>query len=179
MSNPTVQQWDAILHRVGPRGSPAIIKGFAEALPDICARYQINTRARQAHFVAQVSHESDHFKTTVEYASGQAYEGRRDLGNTQRGDGRRFRGRGLIQLTGRFNYAAAEAEFKQPFLTNPELAAQFPWAALIAGWFWHTRRLNRHADANDVRAVTRAINGGFNGLNDRVAALGRARTALA
>jgi putative chitinase len=175
----TPDEWKAVLTKIAPRGKPWIIDGFADALPSLVEKYHIDTPLRQAHFLAQVAHESDHFRTTTEYASGAAYEGRRDLGNTQKGDGRRFRGRGLIQLTGRFNYAAASKALGHDFVANPEDAAIFPWAAEIAGWYWSTHELNLHADADDVRAATKVINGGLNGLLDRTAYLGKAKDALA
>jgi putative chitinase len=170
--------WRAVLKEVAPQGKPWIIDGFADTLPDMEHRFKIDTLNRQAHFIAQVAHESDHFKTTTEYASGAAYEGRKDLGNTQSGDGVKFRGRGLIQLTGRYNYQNAGNYFYRDFVTNPEEVATFPWAAMVSGWFWHTHDLNKHADKDDVRAVTRAINGGLNGLDSRVAYLDKTKIAL-
>jgi putative chitinase len=171
--------WGAVLRAVAPDGKPWILDGFADALPGLCERRQIDTADRQAHFLAQVAHESDHFKTTVEYASGRAYEGRKDLGNIQKGDGARFKGRGLIQLTGRANYAEAGHDLGQDFMAEPELVARFPAAADVSGWFWSKRLLNQHADADDVRAITRIINGGLNGLDSRQAYLIRAKRALA
>jgi putative chitinase len=171
--------WGAVLRAVAPDGKPWILDGFADALPGLCERCEINTADRQAHFLAQVAHESDRFKTTVEYASGRAYEGRKDLGNIQKGDGARFKGRGLIQLTGRANYVEAGHDLGQDFVADPELVARFPAAADVSGWFWSKRLLNQHADADDVRAVTRIINGGLTGLDSRMAYLTRAKRALA
>ena len=113
-----------------------------------------------------------------EYASGKAYEGRRDLGNTQKGDGARFRGRGLIQLTGRANYTAASKALGEPYALDPELVERFPAAAIVSGWFWQTHGLNELADKDDVKAVTRRVNGGLNGLDSRVAALASVRTMI-
>ncbi len=179
MPTKTPAEWRAVLSEIAPAGKPWILDGFADALPGLCERYQINTPDRQAHFLAQVAHESDHFKTTTEYASGAAYEGRKDLGNTRRGDGKRFRGRGLIQLTGRYNYDNAGKALGRNFVDHPETVADFPAAADVSGWFWHTHELNRHADADDVRAATKAINGGLTGLESRTAYLGKAKAALA
>jgi putative chitinase len=174
----TTEDWKRVLKQIAPNGKPDIIDGFAAVMPDIVAQFKLDTRNRQAHFIAQTAHESDYLRTTVEYASGAAYEERKDLGNTHKGDGVRFKGRGLIQLTGRYNYRKAAEHFKQPFIEKPELAAQFPWAALVAGWFWHTNQLNRHADKDDIRAVTKAINGGYTHLDRRTAVLGKAKAAL-
>jgi putative chitinase len=171
----TSAEWKAVLLKVEPRGKPWILDGLADAMQGLIERYKIDTPLRQQHFIAQVAHESDHFQTTTEYASGAAYEGRKDLGNTQKGDGKLFRGRGLIQLTGRANYTSAQREFGQPFVANPDMVAHFPWAADVSGWFWSTHNLNEHADRDDVRAVTKIINGGLTGLPSRQAALARAR----
>lgn len=127
----------------------------------------INTPARQAAFIAQLGHESGNFRYSEEIASGRAYEGRRDLGNTQPGDGERFKGRGYIQLTGRANYAAAGRALGLDLVNNPELAARPENAARIAAWYWNSRGLNARADAGDFDGITRAINGGYNGKADR------------
>ena len=108
-----------------------------------------------------------------------AYEGRRDLGNTHKGDGKRYKGRGLIQLTGRYNYGKASEALGHDFVANPEDAAIFPWAAESAGCTGRPHKLNRHADTDDVRAATKAINGGLNGLASRTVYLDRAKKALA
>jgi putative chitinase len=145
----------------------------------LTSEFEINTTTRQQHFLAQVAHESDDFQTTQEYASGAAYEGRKDLGNTQKGDGRRYKGRGLIQLTGRANYAAAEKALFRPYVGRPELVEAFPDAAIVSGWFWKTHGCNELADKDDVKLVTKRVNGGLNGLTQRTAYLSTARTALA
>lgn len=170
--------WLAVLRRIAPRGRKDILSGLADAMPQIIPFAELTTRRRQAHFLAQIAHESDGFRTTTEYASGAAYEGRRDLGNTHRGDGRRFKGRGLIQLTGRANYAHAARVLGVDLIEKPALAAQFPYAVQTAALYWRDRRLNRYADDDDVYAVTRAINGGFNGLNDRKNYLHKAKLEL-
>lgn len=138
-------------------------------------RYEITTALRKSHFIAQVAHESDGFNTNEEYASGADYEGRRDLGNTRAGDGVRFKGRGLIQVTGRSNYAECGNALGVDLINNPQRLAEFDLACLSAGWFWDTRSLNDYADGDDVWTITRIINGGLNGLEDREAYLYRAR----
>lgn len=154
----TVEEWKAILKQASPLGKAWIINGLAAALPALCKQYEIDTVNRQGHFLGQLIHESDHLKTTEEYATGAAYEGRRDLGNTQKGDGRRFKGRGLIQLTGRANYAAASKALGHNFVKIPPLVAKFPHAATVSAWFWCKNAINKHADRDDIQMVTRLIN---------------------
>jgi putative chitinase len=167
----TTDEWKAILLKVEPNGKDWIVLGLADQMNRLADEFEINTPLRQQHFIAQCAHESDHFRTTREYASGKAYEGRKDLGNTQKGDGERYRGRGLIQLTGRANYARADAELREPYVAHPELVEVFPAAAIVSGWFWKTHGLNNHADRDDPRAVCKVVNGGYNGLDSRLAAL--------
>ena len=175
----------AIAPRVGgTKGArqAQIIAAVGAVLQDTLERYQINTPLRIAHFLAQAFHESDGMCTTQEYASGAAYEGRRDLGNTQPGDGVRFKGRGLFQLTGRANYAAFGPKIGIPDLvSNPEKAADPAVSLLIACEYWQERRggLNRFADQDDIVTITKAINGGLNGLPDRRLYLAKAKLALA
>jgi putative chitinase len=170
--------WLRVLHAMAPHARPSILDGFAQSLPRVCAEYDISTPLRQAHFLAQCCHESAGFATTEEYASGRAYEGRRDLGNVKAGDGPLFKGRGLIQLTGRANYQAEGDKLGVEFIKDPELAGEFPWAALTAGLYWQKRGINRFADADDIARVTRAVNGGYNGLDSRKAYLAKAKRIL-
>lgn len=163
----------------------SIIEKFGELLPSLLPVADISTALRIAHFLAQVAHESDGFCTLEEYASGAAYEGRvKDLGNTQPGDGKRFKGRGPIQLTGRSNYRAfttwmhARQSDAPNFETSPELVATWPWAGWAVIFFWQTKNLNAVADRDDLVAVTKVINGGRNGLDDRARYLARAKPAL-
>lgn len=136
----------------------------------------IDTPQKKAAFIAQVAHESGGFKYNEEIASGRQYEGRRDLGNTQPGDGERFKGRGYIQLTGRANYTAAGKALGLDLVNNPQLAARPENAARIAAWYWSSRGLNKHADGSQAGfdQITRKINGGFNGKADRDALFRRA-----
>jgi len=107
-----------------------------------------------------------------------AYEGRRDLGNTQPGDGKRYKGRGPIQLTGRNNYRAAGGALGLELEANPQRAADVDVGFRVAAWFWTSRGLNLLADVGDFREITRRINGGFNGLPQREAYSRRALEVL-
>ncbi|WP_338678903.1 glycoside hydrolase family 19 protein [Janthinobacterium sp. TB1-E2] len=151
---------------------------FLAPLNAAMVEFGITTPARQASFLSQVGHESGQLRYVRELASGQAYEGRADLGNTQRGDGVRFRGRGLLQVTGRANYAACGKALGLDLLAQPELLEQTVNACRSAGWFWQTRGLNALADAGDQERVTRRINGGVNGLAERLALYREARKVL-
>ena len=144
-------------------------------LNETMQKYGITTALRKAHFLAQTAHESDGFNTNEEYASGADYEGRRDLGNTKSGDGVRFKGRGLIQVTGRSNYAECGNDLGVDLINNPQRLADFDLACLSAGWYWDTRNLNSYADDDDILTITRIINGGLNGLDDRQDYLDRAK----
>src|SRR5580692_4442418 len=173
----TFGEWKTVILKVEPRGKAWIVDGLADQMELLATKFGIDTPLRQQHFLAQCAHESDHFQTTREYASGKAYEGRRDLGNTRKGDGERYRGRGLIQLTGRFNYEAASKALGEPYVEEPNLVELFPAAAIVSGWFWAKNDINKHADRDDVRAATKVVNGGLNGLDSRVAALKSAKSA--
>lgn len=171
--------WTKVLRAIAPKGKSSIISGLAAAMPRVIETAALGTPRRQAHFLAQIAHESDGFRTTVEYASGAAYEGRKDLGNNRPGDGKRYKGRGLIQLTGKANYFEFGSALDVDLVANPDMAARFPYAALTAALYWRKRAINADADADDVRNVTRKINGGYNGLAARQAYLKAAKRALA
>ena len=132
----------------------------------------IDTVQRKAMFIAQLGHESMGFTKFEEMASGADYEGRSDLGNTQRGDGKRYKGRGAIQLTGRANYRSATSDLSAQLggtdlEKNPERADDPDVRYLTAAWFWNERDLNEYADQGQLSTVTRRINGGTNGSADR------------
>jgi len=129
--------------------------------------YRINNDNRIAAFIAQIGHESGQLKYNQEIASGKAYEGRKDLGNIQAGDGVRFKGRGLIQITGRSNYEKAEKALDIDCVKYPELLEQPEWAVKSACWWWQSHGLNEIADNGDFRMITKIINGGYNGWDDR------------
>jgi putative chitinase len=143
------------------------------------AEFDINTPARQAAFIAQIAHESGQLRYVRELASGAEYEGRADLGNTMIGDGIRFRGRGLIQVTGRANYKACGAALHLDLILFPELLEQPMYACRSAAWFWKTRGLNELADAGDQVKITRRINGGTKGLAERLAYFELAKKVIA
>ena len=150
---------------------------FASALTLAMDKYQINTRLRMAAFIAQVGHESGQFRYVRELG-GDQYLSKYDtgalakrLGNTPEadGDGQKYRGRGLIQITGRDNYlACSKALFGDDrLLRTPELLEQAEWACKSAAWFWNSRSLNALADKGDFQGITRRVNGGLNGLAER------------
>lgn len=169
------------LQAIMTNASVANASRFLAPLTTLLAANQIDTSLRIAHFLAQIGHESGDLKFTEEIASGEAYEGRADLGNTQPGDGVRFKGRGLIQITGRANYAAFGAARQRDFTTEPNnrlLATDDNLAVDASVWFWTTHGLNALADADNLNSITRRINGGLNGLADRAAHLQRAKCFL-
>ncbi|WP_055076810.1 glycoside hydrolase family 19 protein [Pseudanabaena sp. 'Roaring Creek'] len=164
------------LEAIAPNSDPARLAQLLPYLNSTMIRYQINTPLRKAHFLSQTAHESDGFNTNEEYASGNDYEGCEDLGNDVPGDGVRFKGRGLIQVTGRTNYAACGKALGIDLIDNPTRLGDFDLACLSAGWFWDMNGLNADADIDDIRVITRIINGGYNGLDDRQAYLDRAKS---
>ncbi|HYO70109.1 MAG TPA: glycoside hydrolase family 19 protein [Archangium sp.] len=139
---------------------------------------KISTKPRRAAFLAQLAHESGELRWAVEFADGTAYEGRTNLGNTQKGDGPRYKGRGWIQLTGRANYRAAGKALGLPLEDKPELAAEPAVAFQVAVWFWNSRSLSQLADVGDFENITRRINGGLNGYDARKMYHARALAAL-
>lgn len=146
------------------------------------AKYGIDTPMAQAAFLANVGHESGNLKYTAELwgptDAQKRYEGRKDLGNTQPGDGRRFLGRGLLQTTGRANYKALSDHLGIDFIENPEQLALPVESALSAGYFWHSHNLNEPANAGDFLRCVKVINGGTNGLAERNELYAAARKAL-
>ncbi len=166
------------LERIIPRLTLAEARAFTPHLNRAMAEFKINTPKRQAMFIAQIAHETGGFRWFTELSSGKQYEGRSDLGNTQPGDGARFKGRGAIQLTGRYNYTKAGKALGLPLVSKPAMAASNAVSFRIAGWYWASRNLNHYADRSDLRAVTLRINGGYNGLSDRAAYYQRARNVL-
>ncbi|MHB0965555.1 MAG: glycoside hydrolase family 19 protein [Bellilinea sp.] len=167
-----------LLKKICPLARSERLDPFVEPMNAAMAEFQIDTPKRQAAFIAQLAHESGSFRYVKELASGEAYEGRADLGNTEDGDGVRYKGRGLIQITGRANYLACGTALGVDLVAEPELLEQPEYACRSAAWFWHSRRLSELADASDFIKITRRINGGVNGLADRLAYWERAKITL-
>lgn len=159
--------------------SKTVTDGLVEFLPEYLERYELNTQLELAHFLAQAAHESDHFRTLQEYASGSAYEGRRDLGNVYPGDGRRYKGRGIFQLTGRANYTTMSKKLGVDLVNNPGLAATPEISVQTALEYWKSRNLSKWAKEDNVEQVTKLINGGYNGLKERRIHLQKAKRAIA
>ena len=169
------------LKKMMPYAAQARVVLFVVPLNVAMQRWGIDTPARQAAFIAQIAHESGSLRYVREIADGAAYEGRKDLGNTQPGDGRRYKGRGLIQITGRANYAECSRALygDDRLIATPKLLEQPEAACDSAAWFWWSRGLNSLADTGAFRAITLAINGGYNGYEDRLAYFERAQAVLA
>lgn len=174
-----------------------LMPGLVEWINKTCPRYQIDTPQEYAHFLAQACHETDHFKTLREYASGKAYEARIDLGNTRPGDGVRFKGRGIFQTTGRANYTqlGIKKGKRDLFVNSPELLEQPEFAVWSACEYWLTRNLNDAANHSDgdllkkkyrgnvidvspIEFISITINGGYNGMEDRKKYYARAKSIL-
>lgn len=180
---------------------------WLKPLEDTFAKYDINTPTRQACFIGQCAHESGNFKLLEEnlhysaaslmrvwpsrfpdldvanqYANNpekianKVYGGR--MGNTEEGDGWKYHGRGLIQLTGKENYGNCGSGIGVDLLSDPNLLVTPEYAALSAGWFWRKRDLNSLADSGDIETMTKRINGGLIGLEDRKAKIAKALSVL-
>ena len=156
---------------------------FVPALNTAMNHYGIVGTARAAAFIAQIGHESGQLRWVREIwgptAQQLKYEGRADLGNTEKGDGPKYRGRGLIQVTGRANYKVCAEALGLDLINSPELLELPQHAAMSAAWFWSTRGLNTLADQGEFVNITRRINGGVNGLADRHALYEKALKVLA
>lgn len=168
----TVDELKRIMPYAGKRAEV-----FHEPLLLTLDEFEIDNALRAAAFLAQVAHESGELRYVRELASGTAYERRTDLGNTPEddGDGPRFRGRGLIQITGRTNYRDCGAALGLDLLSSPELLELPSNAARSAGWFWRSRGLNELADKGNFLLITKRINGGTNGWKDRLKYYERAK----
>lgn len=170
----TIQQ----LRKIAPNARSVDL--LAQSINRWAPTFGITTPRRMQHFLAQCAHETMGFVLLTELASGKAYEWNARLGNTQKGDGVRFKGRGLLQLTGRANYQAyAKSGYcVGDLMSHPDWLAKFPGAVKSAMWYWWSRGLNEVADRDDVVALTRKINGGLNGLESRKKYLSKAKLVV-
>jgi predicted chitinase len=175
----------------GTGSSLDLAKAYKDSINEALNKYGIVKPAQITAFLSQIGHESGGLKWSTELATGKAYEGRKDLGNTSRGDGVKYKGRGLIQVTGKANYQKMSEAFGEDFVKNPELISTPKYAVLTAAHFWINRKkkykgrsLNLNEIAEDLdhkepanagvnypafEIITRGINGGVNGLKDRIA----------
>ncbi|TDQ04138.1 glycoside hydrolase family 19 protein [Labedaea rhizosphaerae] len=171
----TVEQLMAIMPKLSRAQADAYLPLLNQAMADA----QVNNPKRKATFLSQLAEESADLTDFEENASGRAYEGNRNLGNTQPGDGPRFKGRGPIQLTGRDNYTRAGRALGVDLVNHPELVQTDPAIGFrTAAWFWNDKHPNAAADAGDFTTVTKKVNGGTNGIEIRRAAYNRALKVL-
>lgn len=185
------------------------VDSYLAALNACFARYEIDTPLRIAHFLAQVCHESNNFKAVSEnlnYSSkaltaifgkyfdadsaqqygrkpeqiaNRVYASRMGNGDEASGEGWAYRGRGLMQLTGKDNYQNFSDDYGVDVVANPEQVAEDSQLCVaVAGWYWHTRKLNQYADADNIKTITKRINGGYHGLEDREQKLANAKMVL-
>lgn len=176
----TFEQLKAIM----PQATAGNIKKYLPWLNAWMPKYGITTPERVRHFIAQVAHESAQFLYNKELASGEAYDTGKlaaRLGNTPADDddGRKYKGRGLIQITGSFNYKAIAKDWGIDTFSNPELLETPENSVRSACWFWWKNGLNLKVDGGySVKAVTVIVNGGTNGLEERKLFYERAKTAI-
>lgn len=153
------------LQAIYKEATPQNIEKFLDPLNATLDEFEINTPQRIRMFLAQIGHESGQLRYVKELASGEAYEGRANLGNTKPGDGVRYKGRGLVQITGRHNYTLAAQELGLPLLETPEMLEQPLNAARSAGWFWKRNNLNALCDLNLFKELSYRINGKKKAIN--------------
>jgi putative chitinase len=177
----------ALLRKISPAGAKntANMNSIVVAVNGYGQKVGLDQPHRLAHFLAQLAHESGDFRYDQEIASGAAYEGRvKGLGNTQKGDGKKFKGRTAMQVTGRANYAEFTKWVRKlvpdapDFVKQPTLINTDPYEGLGPLWYWDTRKLNVYADQNDIQMITRKINGGLNGYEDRMIKYDRAALSI-
>lgn len=168
------------LRKAMPNATVANCTRYLQHINAAMEKYAIDTPMRVSHFLAQIAWESGSLRYSTELASGVAYEGRKDLGNVCVGDGVRFRGRGLIQLTGRANYAAYGRDAGVDFTIDGNWLklGEPKWAADSAGWFWQRHGLNELADKDEFTKITKIINGSTATVPKRLPYLGDAKRAL-
>jgi predicted chitinase len=169
---------DDELRQIMPNCPAAKRADYLPFIQQAMQEFEITSYLRAAAFLAQLAHESAELRYMEEIASGAAYEGRTNLGNTQPGDGKRYKGRGPIQLTGRANYAKYGQLLGLDLISDPVIAATKEVGFRIAGEFWKLNGLNELADQQDFKLITKRINGGYNGLADRIKYYARAKKVL-
>jgi putative chitinase len=168
----------ALMGMVAARQPDDLLRSMAVPMAVRLPQIDVTGRLRVLHFLAQACVETDHFRTLTEYGDDAyftRYDDRADLGNTAPGDGARYKGRGLFNLTGRANYTAAAQVLSLPLGIDPDIAAGPVVATRVAAWYWDRHGCNAMADADNLEAITRAINGGLNGLDQRQEALDRGK----
>ncbi len=156
-------QLQAICPHAGGR-----IATFIQPINDALSRFSILTPRRIAAFLAQCAHESTELLYMRELASGNAYEGRADLGNTEPGDGPKYKGGGLIEITGRYNYVSCGQAIGVDLVGQPDLIEIPENACMASAWFWKTHGLNELADENKFGTICHKVNGGYNGIDQRL-----------
>jgi putative chitinase len=157
-----------LLQKCFPNASKQKVVLYAELINQTLLKYGGDTLPRIHMFLAQIGHESGELQYTEELASGIAYEGRLDLGNNLPGDGKRYKGRGLIQLTGKRNYALASLALDLPLLEKPEILSEPEPSCNVSGWFFQNNNLWTLCDLGDFKGLTKRINGRYNGMEDRL-----------
>lgn len=177
-----------LLAGLSTKEKPELMAPLAAAMNEFFPIFEINTEPRIECFLAQALHEADGFRTLQEYASGAAYDTRTDLGNTPQkdGDGQKFKGHGVFQTTGKTNHLRAQKEMAKygvivDLMNHPQLLTQPRNAVLSACIYWKDKKLNALADQNTMaafKAITRKINGGYNGLADRIAYWEKCKKAI-
>jgi predicted chitinase len=169
------------LGQITDRLTSANLALYSQSLSEACTQFGITDPVVLAIYLAQTAHETGGYIWLTELASGAEYNGRKDLGNTQPNDGVTFKGRGMIQITGRFNYEAVGKALGYDFVSNPSALAEPKWAALSAAWWWSNHNLTKVAKSGTLeafQACTKVINGGLNGEEDREMYWGKAKIAL-
>jgi putative chitinase len=183
------------LKDIAPKAKTRLLYQISDNMMHWFPSFGIDTKEEMRHFLAQAAHETDSFNTLTEYASGRAYEGRKDLGNINPGDGVKYKGRGIFQTTGLMNYHRLDTLNDEPisFELNPELLAQPYYAVWSACVFWNDRHLSDIANMPDstriyskllkkeltpIEYITLRINGRQNGIDERKAFYERAKKVI-
>jgi predicted chitinase len=169
---------DDELRQIMPNCPAAKRADYLPFIQQAMAEFDITSYRRETAFLAQLAHESAELRYMEEIASGAAYEGRANLGNTQPGDGKRFKGRGPIQLTGRAKYTKYGQLLGLDLIDDPSIAATKEVGFRIAGLFWKLNGLNELADQQNFKLITKRVNGGYNGLDDRLKYYQRAKKVM-